>query len=99
MARLIEAALALPRHRRDETGLRERAAAALRTVGLEALAPVRADRLQYSELRFMEIARALMSGPAFLLLDEPAAGLSPDEIDRLGQLVLAIAAQGTGVLR
>ena len=97
-ASFLEAALALPRSRRDEAALRERAEAALRTVGLEALAAVRADRLQHSELRFMEIARALMPAPAFLLLDEPAAGLSSDEIARLGQLVTAIAAHGTGVL-
>ncbi len=94
----LEAALSLPRHHQDEAALRTRALAALRAVGLEALAPVRADRLQHSELRFMEIARALMAGPAVLLLDEPAAGLSPDEIERLGQLVSAIAAAGTGVL-
>ncbi len=97
-AGFIEAALSLPRHHRDETMLRRKAMAALRAVGLEALAAVRADRLQHSELRFMEIARALVPGPAVLLLDEPAAGLSPDEITRLGQLVSAIAASGTGVL-
>ena len=63
----------------------------LAAVGLERLAAVRADRLQHSELRFMEIARALMLRPAFLLLDEPAAGLSAEEIERLGALILAIA--------
>jgi len=97
-AALSDTLLALPRHRRDEALLRDRAMAALRTVGLDRLAAVRADRLQHSELRFMEIARALMPRPAFLLLDEPAAGLSAAEIDRLGQLVTAVAGQGTGVL-
>ena len=72
--------------------------AALTLVGLERIAGVRADRLQHSELRFVEIARALMMEPSFLLLDEPAAGLSVDEIERLGELIKAISRRGTGVL-
>ena len=94
----VESLLALPRHRRDEAGLHEKAMLALAAVGLDQLASVRADRLQHSELRFMEIARALMLRPAFLLLDEPAAGLSAEEIRRLGALIVAISRQGTGVL-
>jgi branched-chain amino acid transport system permease protein len=94
----LEALLSLPRHHADEAMLREEALLALRTVGLESLAEVRADRLQHSELRFMEIARTLMLRPRFLLLDEPAAGLSADEIRRLGTLIRAISRQGTGVL-
>lgn len=97
-ATFAEALLSLPRHRRDEAELRERAMLALAVVGLERLASVRADRLQHSELRFTEIARALMLRPAFLLLDEPAAGLSAEEITRLGALVAAIARAGAGVL-
>jgi ABC-type branched-subunit amino acid transport system ATPase component/ABC-type branched-subunit amino acid transport system permease subunit len=94
----VESLLSLPRYRRDETTLRATAALALVAVGLERLAQVRADRLQHSELRFTEIARALTLRPAFLLLDEPAAGLSAEEIERLGALLLAIAGAGTGVL-
>jgi branched-chain amino acid transport system permease protein len=94
----VESLLSLPRHRRDEVMLRDTAMLALAAVGLERLAPVRADRLQHSELRFTEIARALMLRPIFLLLDEPAAGLSAEEIGRLGALLLAIARAGTGVL-
>jgi len=93
----VESLLTLPRHGRDEAMLKERAELALSIVGLETLADVRADRLQHSELRFMEIARALMLAPKFLLLDEPAAGLSTDEIQRLGALIKQISRHGTGV--
>jgi branched-chain amino acid transport system permease protein len=93
-----ESLLTLPRHRRDEKQLREAAMLALATVGLDQLAAVRADRLQHSELRFMEIARALMLRPTCLMLDEPAAGLSADEIRRLGALIVAISRAGTAVL-
>ncbi len=92
------ALLSLPASRQDEADARERGLAALGAVGLDGLANVRADRLQHSELRFLEIARALMSRPAFLLLDEPAAGLSGEEIARLAELVTAISQRGVGVL-
>ena len=97
-ASFVEALLALPRNRRDERMLTEKARTLLGVVGLEALADVRADRLQHSELRFIEIARALMPEPDFLLLDEPAAGLSGDEIERLAALIRAISRRGTGLL-
>ena len=93
-----ELLLTLPRHRRDEVRLREAAMLALAIVGLELLANVRADRLQHSELRFVEIARALMLRPACLMLDEPAAGLSAEEICRLGALIKAVSRAGTAVL-
>jgi ABC-type branched-subunit amino acid transport system ATPase component/ABC-type branched-subunit amino acid transport system permease subunit len=97
-ATVAETLLALPRRGRDERALRAAAMQSLAVVGLESLADVRSDRLQHSELRFVEIARALMLRPRFLLLDEPAAGLSTAEIERLGELVTAIARAGTGVL-
>lgn len=97
-ASFMEAALRLPRQRREEAALAARAHRALGAVGLDALAAVRCDRLQHSELRFLEIARALMAAPDFLLLDEPAAGLSATEIRHLGALIRALAGRGVGVL-
>jgi branched-chain amino acid transport system permease protein len=97
-ATFVETLLRLPRHGRDEAALHQAARSALQVVGLAALADVRADRLQHSELRFLEIARALVLRPAFLLLDEPAAGLAAGEIRRLGDLIQHISRRGTGVL-
>jgi ABC-type branched-subunit amino acid transport system ATPase component len=97
-ASFIEALLALPGQRIEERALRAAATRALQAVGLEMLANVRADRLQHSELRFIEIARALMLRPAFVLLDEPAAGLSTDEIKRLAELIKEVSRRGVGVL-
>ncbi len=97
-ANFLQALLAMPQERHERKALKERATALLQVVGLGALAHVRTDRLQHSELRFIEIARALMIAPDFLMLDEPAAGLSNDEIKKLGALIQAISACGTGVL-
>jgi len=49
-------------------------------------------------LRFVEIARALISKPKLLMLDEPAAGLSVTEIGRLGEMIQAISKAGVAVL-
>jgi branched-chain amino acid transport system permease protein len=94
----LETVFHVGRHGTDERALREAAEQALEAVGLGALAQIRADRLQHSELRFLEIARALMLRPAYLLLDEPAAGLSANEIRQLGVLIKEISRCGTGVL-
>jgi branched-chain amino acid transport system permease protein len=97
-ASFAEALVALPRASADEARIRRMAHAALEVVGLERLADAHADRLKHSEQRFLEIARALVIRPRFLLLDEPAAGLSLAEIARLGELIKAIRRQGIGVL-
>jgi ABC-type branched-subunit amino acid transport system ATPase component len=57
-----------------------------------------AGRLPYGAQRRLEIARALASQPMILLLDEPAAGLNPEETAQLGRLVRSIARGGVGVL-
>jgi branched-chain amino acid transport system ATP-binding protein/branched-chain amino acid transport system permease protein len=97
-ATFFETLLSFSKYRADENELHTEGHLALRAVGLDGVADVRADRLQHSELRFLEIARALMSRPATLLLDEPAAGLSAEEIRRLGQMVKEISRCGTAVL-
>ena len=74
-----EAVLRLPRYRREEGDCRARGLALLNEVGLAAAADQPAGKLPYGHQRRLEIARALATGPRFLLLDEPAAGLTPQE--------------------
>jgi branched-chain amino acid transport system ATP-binding protein len=74
-----EAVLRLPRYRREDENRRSRALALLAEVDLAAVAEQPAGKLPYGHQRRLEIARALATGPRFLLLDEPAAGLNPQE--------------------
>ncbi len=77
---------------------RERALTALREVGLEDKAGHRAREISHGEQRQLELAIALAAAPRLLLLDEPAAGLSPDETRRMVQLVRGLKGRYTIVL-
>lgn len=71
----------------------------LATVGLDGVAEKQASALSYSDQRKLAIARALALSPRFLLLDEPAAGMSPDEAAVLGAALRDLVAQrGIGLL-
>jgi branched-chain amino acid transport system ATP-binding protein len=74
-----QAVLRLPGYGREEKARRSRSAALLDEVGLGELAGEPAGRLPYGHQRRLEIARALATRPRLLLLDEPAAGLNPQE--------------------
>jgi ABC-type branched-subunit amino acid transport system ATPase component len=97
-AGFLETALALPRPRREEAEIRTRAVTMLRGVGLGAVMDRRADLLEHTAQRFLEIARALTMRPKFLLLDEPAGGLTVAEIDQLAAIVGVVRDSGIGVL-
>jgi branched-chain amino acid transport system ATP-binding protein len=68
---------------RHDDVLRAPAQAALERVGLGARAAMRVDRLSHGEQRQLEIAMALATKPRLLLLDEPMAGMGPDESARM----------------
>jgi branched-chain amino acid transport system ATP-binding protein len=78
--------------------VRERAIGLLKAVGLADKSGVLAAHLSHGEKRHLEIGIALASDPALLLLDEPTAGMSPEETDETMILIRELAAGRTVVL-
>lgn len=75
------------RFRREELEMTEEALRFLDIFGLKHLANEEAQNLPYGMQRRLEIARALATGPKLLLLDEPAAGMNPQETKELMELI------------
>jgi len=86
------------RNARHDSDLREPARAALQRVGLLARADVPAVNLSHGEHRQLEIAMALATTPRLLLLDEPMAGMGPDESSRLVKLLRELKQEHTILL-
>ncbi|HYI36152.1 MAG TPA: ABC transporter ATP-binding protein [Thermoleophilaceae bacterium] len=86
-AGFLSSALGLPRERREERELGERADRALEQMRLTEVAGDQAAGLPYGVLKRVELARALCSRPRLLMLDEPAGGLSHEEVGELGDLI------------
>ena len=89
-AGFLTAALSLPAERREERDVRAQADEALERLGLAEVAGQPAGGLPYGTLKRIEIARALCQQPRLLMLDEPASGLSHEEVDTLGQTIVAL---------
>jgi branched-chain amino acid transport system ATP-binding protein len=95
LAPLLETPL---RRSPGEAAARSRAVEVLEMVGLAARADQAAVELPYGEQRRLEIARALASGPRLLLLDEPSAGMNPQETLELETLIEHVNRLGVTIL-
>lgn len=83
----VEGVLRLPRYFKVEKEMNERAMELLKVFDLEKHADILASNLPYGEQRKLEIARALATDPKLLLLDEPAAGMNPNETGSLMEMI------------
>ncbi len=86
----LAAAVRLPSVRRSEDEARRAAMEALDQVGLAAIAMRPVAGLPFGSLKRVELARALVSKPRLLLLDEPAGGLNHQEVEALAELIRSI---------
>ncbi|MBL4850359.1 MAG: ABC transporter ATP-binding protein [Planctomycetes bacterium] len=91
-----------PSFRAEEAEMTASARAFLEFVGLDAsqetgIEALLADSLPYGDKRLLEIARALASNPSLLLLDEPAAGMNPQETETLMDLIRKVRDHGITV--
>jgi branched-chain amino acid transport system permease protein len=95
---ILDVMLGTPRYRRQDAAAREQAASLLDFVGLTALSEEQARNLPYGKQRMLEIARALGLDPRLLLLDEPAAGLSPADLPELMGMVKKVRDHGITII-
>ncbi|MGW2201826.1 ABC transporter ATP-binding protein [Streptomyces sp. NPDC001774] len=95
---LWSALLRLPGFKKAENEAETRALELLEFIGLKHKADHLAKNLPYGEQRKLEIARALASDPGLILLDEPTAGMNPQETRAAEELIFAIRDMGVAVL-
>ena len=84
---LLSSIFRLPSHFKGEAKMEEESLAFLKIFGLDVYKDELAKNLPYGMQRRLEIARALAAGPKLLLLDEPAAGMNPQETHDLMELI------------
>jgi branched-chain amino acid transport system ATP-binding protein len=95
---LASALLGLPRTAREERGLRRRALDILAWLGADGLAGRLPATIPYGMQKRVALARALVAEPTLLLLDEPASGLSSDELDHLKEVLAELRTRMAVVL-
>lgn len=93
-----ESVLRLPRGIRTNRQARTEAAEILEALGLQRVMELQANLLPHGTRRLVEVARAIAMRPSFILLDEPAAGLSPVELELVAEVCQNLARSGVGVL-
>src|ERR671920_2459549 len=76
----------------------ERARELLEFVGMERFAAHRAGALSYGQQKLVELAQILMLDPKLILLDEPAGGINPTLIERMGDMIRELNSRGTTFL-
>jgi ABC-type branched-subunit amino acid transport system ATPase component len=90
---VVAHALRLPAARDEDVRFLERARSIVSMIGMEAFAEKFASELSYGTLRLLELGCMLALEPSFLLLDEPASGISQGETEALGPLLIDIKAR------
>jgi len=95
---VLRVVLRTPRATREEKGVRDKSLALLEYVGLGGHAEELAKNLPYGSQRRLEIARAMATEPALLFLDEPAAGMNPQETASLLRLIRQIRDEGMTII-
>lgn len=95
---MLDGLFRTPRIKAEERKNEEKVRELLNFVGLSSYRDVVAKNLPYGAQRRLEIARALASEPSLLLLDEPAAGMNPKEIDDLLALIASLKQRGLTIL-
>lgn len=96
--RFAAAVMGLPAARREERELQRRVDNVIRKLDMQCFAHVEIGKLSMGRVRMVEVARAIAANAAYLLLDEPAAGLSRAEQELLAREIRQLADRGIGVL-
>lgn len=95
---VFDAMLHTRRYRQDEKFVKRESKIVLEKVGLEEYADTLAGNLPYGVQRKVEIARALALNPKVILLDEPAAGMNPNETNSLREFIIRLNCEGYTII-